>query len=211
MRIRTLLFIALALVLPLTSFGAAVTSCANWPTSPITGGSGVLFTQFTCSLYNNGSFDTVDLTPFETQGGALLSENAVGAAFVVVINGNPNTLSDNSSGLWNESLWQTLLYFVGDQGSGYTSDVLWAYWEPQYFPAAAVVQTYDQNRYGTGNDAQFFIANSFPAVTTFTPDANHEYDIYPTPEPGSIVLLGSSLVLLGGAVLRRRRTAGRAV
>jgi len=30
--------------------------------------SGVLFTQFTCNLYDNGTYDNfIDLTPFETQ------------------------------------------------------------------------------------------------------------------------------------------------
>jgi hypothetical protein len=45
----------------------------------------------------------------------------------------------------------------------------------------------------------------------YTPDPNeYEYDIYSIPEPGTIALLGFGLALLGGAVLKRRRTAGRA-
>ena len=169
----------------------------------------MLFTQFTCNLYDNGTYDNfIDLTPFETQGGALLSDNAVGAGFLVVINGDPTTLSDDSTGLWNQSLWQTVLYFVGDQGSGYTSDVLWVYWQPKYFPSVAGVQSYDQNRYGTTSDSSFFVQYQ-PGQTVVALDANHTYDLNYTPEPSSMVLLGSSLVLLGGAVLRRRRTAGR--
>jgi hypothetical protein len=39
---------------------------------------------------------------------------------------------------------------------------------------------------------------------------NQVYNVYDLPEPGTIVLLGSSLALLSGVVLKRRRTAGRA-
>jgi hypothetical protein len=45
----------------------------------------------------------------------------------------------------------------------------------------------------------------------YIPDSNeYEFDIYNIPEPGTIALLGSGLALLGGAFLKRRRTAGRA-
>jgi hypothetical protein len=209
MRIRILFFIALALVLAQASFGGTVSNCVNWATPPITTGSGTLLTQFTCSLYNNGSSTFLDLTPFETEGGAPLASNAVGAGFLVVINGDPSLLPDDNTGLFNQSLWRDVLYFVGDQEAGYTSDNLWVYWNAALFPSAAIVQTYDQNRYGASNDAQFFVQYNPAGATTFTPDANHEYDIYGTPEPGSMVLLGSSLALLSGVFLRRRRTAGR--
>jgi hypothetical protein len=45
-------------------------------------------------------------------------------------------------------------------------------------------------------------------VTTYAV-VNHTYDVI-VPEPGTIALLGFGLALLGGAVLKRRRTAGRA-
>lgn len=222
MRIRALFFIALALVLAQTSFGGTVagsggtiSSCTNWPGSPITEPPppdplGVLYTQFTCSLYGDVSSYTFDLTSLLTEGGALLSDNALASAYVVVINGDPASLPDDSTGLYNQSLWQTVLFSPGDRGAGYTSDTLTVYWPAAFSLIADNVQTYDENLYGTGSDSGFFIPAT-PPETVYTPDLNeYEYDIYNTPEPGTIALLGFGLALLGGAVLKRRRTAGRA-
>ena len=222
MRIRALFFIALALVLAQTSFGGTVagsggtiSSCTNWPGSPITVPpppdiGGVLYTQFTCSLYGDVSSYTFDLTPLLTEGGALLSDNALGSAYFVVINGDPGSLPDDSTGLYNQSLWQTVLFSPGDQGAGYTSDRLTVYWPAAFSLIADNVQTYDENLYGTGGDSGFFI-QATPPETVYIPDSNeYEFDIYNIPEPGTIALLGSGLALLGGAFLKRRRTAGRA-
>src|ERR1035437_10557756 len=104
MRIRAVFFFALALVLTQTSFagtvagsGGTISSCTNWPGSPTDIG-GDLYTQFTCSLYGDVSSYAFDLTPLLTEGGALLSDNAVGSARFVVINGDPGSLPDDSTG-----------------------------------------------------------------------------------------------------------------
>jgi hypothetical protein len=154
-----------------------------------------------------------------TEGGAALGDNLVGAGYFVVINGDPNTLPNDGTGLYNESLWQTVLFFSGDFGGGLTSDNLTVYW-PSAFPGGfpATVQTYNDNiltAYGlTGDDSAFFIQFTPPETvyqpgapcTDFSPCSN-EYDIYTTPEPGTILLLASGLAMLGGVVLKRRRTA----
>jgi hypothetical protein len=133
----------------------------------------------------------------------------VGAGYFVVINGNPSTMPDNSGagGLLNQSLWQTVLYFQGDQCGGACSDSLTVDWLGA-FPSASTILTFDDNLYPGNPDSAFFIAAT-PPETVFAADANHNYDVY-TPEPGTIVLLGSSLALLSGIVLKRRRTADRA-
>jgi hypothetical protein len=230
MRIRALFFIALALVLAQTSFGGMVagsggtiSSCTNWPGSPITEPPppdplGVLYTQFTCSLYGDVSSYTFGLTPLLTQDGADLAVNAIGAGYLIVIAGDPNVVSNNDANeaaLYNQGLWRTVLFFPGDLGLGtdglyHTSDTLTVYWPAAFSLIADNVQTYDENLYGTGSDSEFFI-KATPPETVYTPDPNeYEYDIYSIPEPGTIALLGFGLALLGGAVLKRRRTAGRA-
>src|SRR5271157_1202440 len=78
-------------------------------------------------------------------------------------------------------------------------------------PAASTVQSYDQALYGVGIDSDFFIQYT-PPETVYQPcgpGCSDEYDVY-LPEPGTILLLGSGLAMLGGVVLKRRRAAGRA-
>jgi hypothetical protein len=222
MRFRILLFITVAFALAKTSYAGTISSCANSAGSPTDVG-GTLYTSFTCSLYNDASSYTINLTSLMTQGGANLYDNIVGAGYLVVINGDPNTLSagdTNEAALYNESLWKAVLFWPGDQASGSGSDSLTMYW-PGAFPTASTVQTVDEFLYGgPGSDSSFFVAatgsetvyapgEGDPGVTFF-----NEYDIYTTPvstpEPGTMLLLCSGLAMLGGVVLRRRRGALRA-
>ena len=211
MRIQVLLFIVLALVLAQTSFGATVagsggtiSSCSNLepPADPS-------YPYFDCSLYNDVISYSFDLTPLMKDGGAALLDNVVGAGYFIV--------SRDPGQLFDESYWQTVLYFPGDQGSGLLSDTLDVYWLGA-FPLASIAQSNDQTIVdyynnlpggaGSASISDFFIQASTEYEKTVYLGEN-EYDVY-IPEPGTIVLLGSSLVLLGGAVLKRRRTAGRA-
>jgi hypothetical protein len=214
MRIRALLFVSLALALAQTSFGdtstannGSISSCTNLPSSP-TNVSGTLYTQFDCSLYNDVNSYTIDLTSLLEEGGANLSDNVVGAGYVVVINGDPSTVSSgdtDDAALYNESLWDTVLYFPSDptQFAGYGSDSLTVYW-PGTFPAASDVQTLDEDLYGSGTDSYFFV-QSTGDVTVYSAYAN-EYDVI-TPEPGVMLLLGFQLALAGGVILKMRRGA----
>jgi hypothetical protein len=213
MRIRAWLFIALALALAQTSFGdistasnGSTSSCANLPSSPTTT-AGTLYTQFGCSLYNDVSSYTIPLTPLMEQDGANLSDNLVGPGYIVVINGDPNTLADDSTGLLDQNLWVSVLFWPGDQDVGTASDSLTVYW-PGAFPSTSDVLTFDDNLYGTGIDSEFFV-QSTGAETVYAAYPN-EYDIISTPEPSAILLLGSCLAMLGGVVLKRRGGARRA-
>ena len=213
MKTRALFFIALALALAQTSFGdispannGSISSCANLPTSPITI-QGTVYTQFDCSLYHDVSSYTIDLTPLMEQDGASLYDNLVGPGYVVVINGDPNTLPDDGTGLLNQNLWEAVLYWPGDQDAGTASDSLTVYWPGALaFPTVSTVLNFDDNLYGPP-DSAFFI-QSTGAETVYA--ATNEYDIYNTPEPSTMLLLGFELALLGGVVLRRRRGARRA-
>jgi hypothetical protein len=220
MRIRALFVIAIALVLAQTSFGGTVSSCSNQPGAPFDQG-GTLYAYFDCSLYNDVASYTILLTTLMEDGGASLADNVVAAGYEIVINGDPTVLSDDSNGLFNESLWQTVLFFPGDQGGGYSSDLLGVYWAGA-FPAVAVVQgtndimeDYYNTTYGAGTatDSSFFI-QSTGLETVYAPNGpctdgpcTDEYDINIIPEPGTMVLLGFGLALLSGVVLRRRLTA----
>jgi hypothetical protein len=235
MGIRAVLFIALAVVLTQTSFGATVaasagnSSCTNLSGAPFnpSGDGTTLLAYFDCNLYPDASTYSFnpDLTSLMEYGNAALGDNLVGAGYFVVINGNPATLQDNNIGLFNQSLWQTVLFFSGDYGGGLTSDNLTVYW-PAAFPTGfpTTVQNYNDNIIGlylsaydlTVPDSSFFIQYT-PPLTVYQPGApctdfspcSDEYNIG-VPEPGTLLLLGSSLALLGGAVLRKRRSAGRA-
>jgi hypothetical protein len=214
MRIRALLFIALALAFAQMSFADisyadhGMSFCANLPSSPTSvdygplNGGVVLYTQFGCSLYNDVSSYTIDLTTLLTQDSALLYYNMVGAGYLVVINGDPGTLLDDNTGLLNQNLWASVLYWPADQYGAY-SDSLSVYW-PGAFPAFSDIQTLDDSLYG-GPDSSFFIQStgSETVYAPSAPDVGNVYDVILTPEPGAILMLGAVLLTLAGGIRRR--------
>jgi hypothetical protein len=191
-------------VLPTSAFANTASGCSNQPGSP-TDVAGTLYTQFTCTLYNDASTYTINLTPFMTQGGANLSDNLVGAGYVVLMNCDPLTVSNNDNNdaaLYNESLWVAVLYWPGDQDAGTASDALTVYWQGA-FPSATVVQNFDENLYGPGYDSEFFV-QSTGSETVYTPGAN-EYDVIATPLPAALPLFATGLGALGLLGWRRKR------
>jgi len=195
-KVRTLAVVAFALLFGQTSFGSPMSSCANNPGSPTLVG-GVLTPSFTCNLYSNGSTTTIDLTPFMTQGGASIIDNSAGAGYSVIINGNPATLADNASGLYNTSLWDAVLYFPVDQPFN-GSDKVIVYWPGSTFPTGSAVQTLDRSLYPTTPDAGFFTQVT-GAETIFGAGTTEQFNIFlpapaATPEPSSLTLLTSGIV-----------------
>lgn len=201
------------LAFPQTSFGATISTCAN--SSPPNDVQGTLYTSFTCSLYNDVSSYTINLTSLMEEGGANLYDNLLTPGYVVVLNGDPNVVSvgdTNDAALYNESLWEAVLYFPGDQDAGTASDSLTVYW-PSAFPSASVVQTLDEGLYGSGSDSEFFVeSGGFETVYDPCPGCggNDVYDIYesttavPETSTWAMMLIGFGLV---GFRLRRRSTA----
>jgi hypothetical protein len=199
-----------ALAFPQTSSAGAISfatagtsSCATQAVSPNDEG----ISQYTCSLYNDTASYTIDLTPVLTQGGANFYDNVVGAGYLVVMNGDPSAVSNfdaNDAALYNEGLWVAVLYWPGDQDASSASESLTVYW-PTTFPTASVVQTFDEDLYGSIYPDSAFFVESTPPETVYAPDSGHVYDIFTTriPEPATLALFGAGLGLLGFA--RRRR------
>jgi hypothetical protein len=209
-RVGLLSALLLTFAVSQTNLAAQTSSCFNGPNN--TADSSVTYTDFTCNIYPSTSSFTIDLTPNLTDYETVDEyPNLLGPGYAVVINGDPNTLSDDSSsgGLWNQSLWTAVLYWPADTNGGYSSDELTVYYAGNTdFPSAATVQTYDENLYGSGpdTDPEFFTQFGYPAVYDAGPNA---YNVYPVPESSSMLFLGISLLVLGAAFTLKFKASAR--
>jgi len=204
----------LALAVPQMSFADSVSGCANTGTVPDPSYQGYSDGVFTCNFYPSATSYTISLYDGLTANGTVnlyegIIVSPVTPGYEVVINGDPSVLADNSvdgvptggSGFWDQSLWAAVLYFVGDTNYGSGSDEVTVYYAGvSDFPSAATVDDADYAEYaGSYPDSTFFVQSGDPAVY----GVGDVYNVYPTPEPSSLFLLGTGLLALAVVAFRK--------
>jgi hypothetical protein len=224
MKASILAALLLALALPQMSFADPASGCVQGAIlddgdGGAVYGSGDFYGTFTCNLYPSASSYPIDLTPYLTDGGTVnLYEGFIVTpltpGYVVIINGNPALLADNSSGgvptvgsgLWDQSLWTAVLYFPGDTNYGSGSDEVTVYYAGNSdMPSAATVDSAAFAwQSGTGYLNAAFLQSGDPAVY----GVGDVYNVYPTPEPSSLFLLGTGLLGLAVVVFRKAKPSG---
>jgi hypothetical protein len=226
MKASALTALLLALAVPQMSFADPTSGCVQGPiVDDGDGGSvygtGDFYGTFTCNLYPSASSYTIDLTPYLTDGGSHnlydgFIVNPLTPGYEVIINGDPSALADNSvdgvptggSGLFDQSLWAAVLYWTGDTNYGTGSDEVTVFYAGvSDFPSATTVDGFDYDAFGGSEDSKFFVESGDPAV--YDPGAGDDvYNVYPTPEPSSLFLLGTGLFGLAVVVLRKAKASG---
>jgi len=224
MKASVLSALLLALALPQMSFADPASGCVQGVilddgNGGAVYGSGDFYGTFTCNLYPSASSYTIDLTPYLTDGGTVnlydgFIVSPLTPGYGVVINGDPSVLADNSiggvptggSGLFDQNLWAAVLYFPGDTNYGTGSDEVTVYYAGNPgFPSASIVDASLYAEYsGYYPDSAFFVESGDPAVFA----GSNVYNVYPTPEPSSLFLLGTGLLGLAFVAFRKAKSSG---
>jgi hypothetical protein len=182
-----------------TPFSFADSSCANVGT-PVNG-----LVKITCNFIYNQPTTHFDLFALMTQNGASLAANDFVTGYTVVINGDPATLADNATGLFNTSLWEAVLFKEPNDPNGpLFSDMLDVFW-PGNFPSGSTVQSYNATIFGAlpGFSDRAFFVQATGSQTVIGAGTNVVLNFFTapsaaavTPEPNPALLTGTGLLAL---------------
>jgi hypothetical protein len=182
---------ALLLVLVPASFAGNLTTCANWPTSPVFVDP-VYYTQFTCWFYEENVYP-FSLVPWM---GTDFTNNAVVPGYVIFMDsGDPTNTTDQA----NLGLWSDVLFFDNNELEGTASSRVFYDSRDECF---ACFPSYSA---AIDFGALFMLEDEVSGTTLYDPgDGNHLYYVNsPVPEPSTMALVFSSF--LGLLIIRRRR------